>query len=84
MAATRKPSDGKQPIDASDVPFEQLLERIETAVGKLEQGETPLEESLQVYEQGSALIREAQQRLGRMEAKVEELTAEDETNSDNP
>ncbi|MEM7494905.1 MAG: exodeoxyribonuclease VII small subunit [Myxococcota bacterium] len=81
MVAKSKQSDEKQAIEPSDVPFEHLLERIETVVGKLEQGETPLEESLHVYEQGAALIREAQQRLGRMEAKVEELTAEGDTNS---
>ncbi len=79
MAAKSKQNAGKETAAPSHVPFEQLLVQLEAVVGKLEQGDTPLEESLQAYEQGSGLVRKAQQRLSQMEAKVEELTAEGDT-----
>jgi len=57
-------------------PFATLLSELEAVVKQLEQGDIPLEKSLQMYEQGAKLAQQAQQRLHSMQAKLEELTAE--------
>lgn len=36
--------------------FEEAAARLEEIVGQMESGETPLEESLKLFEEGSALV----------------------------
>lgn len=56
-----------------EVTFETLLERLEVVVRQLESGEMSLEASIKTYEKGVAMVRDAQERLGKMEGKIEEL-----------
>ncbi|CAD7781848.1 Exodeoxyribonuclease 7 small subunit [Candidatus Methanoperedenaceae archaeon GB37] len=56
-----------------NLPFEDAIKRLETIVHKLEAGETPLEESLKLFEEGMGLIRYCQQKLDEVEKKVELL-----------
>ena len=53
--------------------FEQLYARLEAAVAKLEAGGLPLEESIDLYEQGMTLARECQERLDAAELKITKL-----------
>ncbi len=65
--------------------FEKSLEELETIVGKLENGDLPLEESLELFEKGIKLSRECRDRLTSAERKIQilmkdangELTAAD-------
>ena len=50
------------------------MSRLETIVGRLEQGELSLEESLTAYEGGISAVRQAQGRLDAMDARLEQLT----------
>ena len=59
-----------------EIPFEALLERLESIVNQMEKGELSLENSLKAYEKGVGVIREAEQRLEKMEGKIEELMAD--------
>lgn len=54
--------------------FEQALAELEDRVRKLDSGELPLEEALQVFEQGVKLQQECQDLLDRAEQQVVELT----------
>ncbi len=56
-----------------DLSFEDALERLEQLVGKLEGGELTLEDSLQTFEQGTALIRLCAERLEAAELRISEL-----------
>jgi len=56
-----------------NLPFEDAIKRLETIVAKLETGETPLEESLKLFEEGMSLIRYCQRKLDEVEKKVELL-----------
>lgn len=58
----------------SPIPFETALVELESLVGQLEQGELSLEESLQRFERGVALVRTCQVHLQLAEQKVEQLT----------
>ena len=55
------------------LPFETALAELETLVGQLEQGELTLEESLQRFVRGVALVRSCQNALREAEQTVEQL-----------
>ena len=53
--------------------FESSLEELERIVRELEQGELPLEKSLELFEQGVKLSRDCQDRLSQAERRIEIL-----------
>ncbi len=61
----------KKPLEQPS--FEQCLERIQVVVKMLEGGKLPLEESLQLFEEGIGLVRCCQEHLQQAEHKVEML-----------
>ena len=54
--------------------FEKKLPDLEEIVAKLESGETPLEESLVLFEKGTGILKELTGILEEAERKVEVLT----------
>jgi len=73
MSGKRK--RGAEPDAAgNDEPtFEEALERLEEIVSRLEEGEVPLEQSLQAYAEGTRLVRTCLDRLERAENMIREL-----------
>lgn len=53
--------------------FEDALSRLETIVGQLEKGELPLEQALQLFEEGMNISRFCNDKLSEAERKVEIL-----------
>ncbi|MFN2493650.1 MAG: exodeoxyribonuclease VII small subunit [Pyrinomonadaceae bacterium] len=53
--------------------FEASLEALEQIVRQLEQGDLPLEKSLELFEHGIILSRQCQERLSQAERRVEIL-----------
>ncbi len=53
--------------------FETSLEALEQIVRQLEDGNLPLEKSLELFEQGVRLSRECQERLSQAERRIEVL-----------
>ncbi len=53
--------------------FEKSLAELEQIVGKLESGDLPLEESLELFEKGIKLSRECRTRLTNAERRIEIL-----------
>lgn len=58
----------------ADLPFEQALDQLEQIVRRLELGEVPLAESIEIYERGEALKRHCEALLKRAEARIEKIT----------
>lgn len=58
---------------AEEKSFESSLRELERIVEQLEAGDLPLEQSLDLFEQGVRLSRECQRRLDEAEQKVEIL-----------
>lgn len=58
----------------SGVKFEKKLSDLEGIVSRLEAGDTPLEDSLALFEQGTALLQELTGILEDAERKVEILS----------
>ena len=50
--------------------FEEKIRRIEEIVNKLESGNVTLEKSLELFEEGSILIRSCEEQLDTAEQKV--------------
>ncbi len=53
--------------------FETSLAELEKIVGKLESGDLPLEQSLELFEKGIKLSRECRERLTKAERRIEIL-----------
>ena len=60
--------------DDSELPFEELLGRLEEVVKHLESGELTLEASIEMYQRGVELSRVGHARLGDAEARIEALS----------
>jgi exodeoxyribonuclease VII small subunit len=60
--------------------FEASLEALEEIVHKLERGDLPLENSLELFEQGIRLSRECQERLSQAERRIEILLRDQQGN----
>lgn len=66
MAKQREEKNGQ-------VKFEDALKRLEEIVGKLEDGELALDESLRIFEEGIKLSRFCSGKLEEAERKIEIL-----------
>jgi exodeoxyribonuclease VII small subunit len=58
---------------AGEPSFEAQLASLERIVRELERGDLPLEQSLELFEQGVKLSRECQERLNEAERRIEVL-----------
>jgi exodeoxyribonuclease VII small subunit len=65
MAAARRPNE-----------FEKAFQNLEKIVQRLEGEELPLDESLQLFEEGIRLSRFCHQRLEEVEKKIELILAD--------
>lgn len=57
----------------SQMSFEQALSALESVVRRLESGEVPLDESIDLYERGEKLRAHCQARLDAAQARIEKI-----------
>lgn len=69
MAAKSKAND--TPVD--ELSFESALKELEDIVGRLEQGEVDLEDSITLYERGQALKAHCEKKLKAAEGRLEKV-----------
>jgi exodeoxyribonuclease VII small subunit len=74
MAANTAEQGPETAPELANLPFEKALDELEQIVRRLERGEVPLEESIQIYERGEALKRHCESLLKRAEARIEKIT----------
>ena len=55
------------------VNFETSLKKLEKIIGKLEDGDISLEDSVKSFEEGIGLVKECQKQLSQAELKVKKL-----------
>jgi len=72
-------AENKQKGDIAKLTFEQAIKELTGIVEKIEQGEIPLESSLQQYERGMALIAHCRTVLQKAEKRIEKISKEQET-----
>ncbi len=59
--------------DLAELSFEDALDKLETIVRQLEDGNVPLEKSIEMYTRGDALRQHCESLLKSAEAKVEKI-----------
>jgi len=64
--------------DISNLSFEQAIKELTGIVNKIEQGEIPLQDSLEQYEKGMALIKHCKGILQKAEARIEKISLDSE------
>ena len=68
--------DDEKAADATEhVPFEDVMGELEGIVRKLEAGDLSLEDSLDAFERGMKLSKDAEARLEQAEQRIERLVA---------
>ena len=66
--------------DGGKLTFEQAIKELTGIVGKIEQGEISLGDSLQQYEKGMALIKQCRKILQDAEKRIEKIASEQDGN----
>ncbi len=56
-----------------DLSFEDALKNLETIVGQLESGDTPLQQAIELYERGNRLRQRCAERLDAAQARIEAI-----------
>jgi exodeoxyribonuclease VII small subunit len=69
---------------AQDEGYEDSLKRLEDIVARLESGQLSLDESLQLFEEGTRLTKVCQKRLTEAELRIERLVGEGDRTEDVP
>ena len=64
-------------MENNEMTFEELLKRINEILAELENKQTPLDQSLTLFEEGVSLVKKADGILNEAQKKVKMLT-EDE------
>ncbi|KOO43970.1 exodeoxyribonuclease VII small subunit [Priestia koreensis] len=57
--------------------FEEAMEDLETIVTKLEEGDVPLEQAIEHFQQGMELSKFCHERLQKIEKQMEQILRED-------
>lgn len=70
-------SSQKKETPQESIAIESTMKSIETLLEKLENSDTPLDQSLLAFEEGIKLIRSAQKTLSEAEQKVQLLLEKD-------
>ena len=69
----------KQKDNVDKLSFEDAIKELTSIVGKIEQGQIPLQDSLEQYEKGMALIKHSRTILQKAEKRIEKITKEEGT-----
>jgi exodeoxyribonuclease VII small subunit len=66
-------SDKNKHADIEKLSFEQALSELENIVERLERGDAPLEESIDIYERGARLKKHCEDKLKSAQLKVDKI-----------
>lgn len=75
-AKSAKTHEGQAASATEEVSFETALEQLEGTVARLEEGEMPLEEALELFEAGVKLSRQCSTTLEEAERRIEILVTD--------
>ncbi|TMJ19856.1 MAG: exodeoxyribonuclease VII small subunit [Alphaproteobacteria bacterium] len=62
-----------QEDEVAQLSFEAALKRLEEIVRKLESGEAPLDEAIDLYSEGDRLKQQCEARLAAAQARIEKI-----------
>ena len=56
-----------------NITFEQAIEELETIINRLEEGDVPLDQTIELYEKGSELKEFCEKKLQSAEVKIKKI-----------
>ncbi|MBR2567950.1 MAG: exodeoxyribonuclease VII small subunit [Paenibacillus sp.] len=65
-----------EPTEIQQLSFEAAMERLEQIVEQLENGDVPLEQAIELFQEGMLLSKSCNTKLSQVERKIEMLTEE--------
>jgi len=68
-----------QKTEIGKMSFEEAIKELTNIVSKIEQGQIPLQDSLEQYEKGMALIKQCRTILKKAEERIEKITKEEDS-----
>lgn len=63
--------------DEKKLTFEEAMDQLEVIVEKLEEGDVPLEEAINIYKKGMELSKLCHDKLKNVESQLTEILTED-------
>jgi exodeoxyribonuclease VII small subunit len=70
-------SKEQKQTELQELSFEQAMDKLESLVAKLESGDVPLEQAIEMYQESMKLSQLCGQKLSQVERKIEMLVEED-------
>jgi len=70
--------------DIGKMSFEEAIRELTDIVGKIEQGKIPLQDSLEQYEKGMALIKHCRGILEKAEKRIEKISEAEPKTQEGP
>ena len=67
-------AEKKQENSIDKMNFEQAIKELTEIVSKIEQGQIPLQESIEQYEKGMTLIKHCREILQKAEKRIEKIS----------
>ena len=61
-------------IDVAELSFEDALKRLEAIVARLESGDVPLDQSIDLYSEGDRLRAQCEERLKAAQARIDKIS----------
>jgi len=71
-------ADKKQNNSIEKLNFEDAIRELTNIVGKIEQGQIPLQDSIEQYEKGMTLIKHCRSILVKAEKRIEKISQIDD------
>jgi len=72
-------AEKKRKDDITKLNFEESIKQLKEIVERIEQGQIPLQDSLEQYEKGMALINHCRGVLQKAEKRIEKIAKEQES-----
>ncbi|MBR5280273.1 MAG: exodeoxyribonuclease VII small subunit, partial [Clostridia bacterium] len=60
----------------TNLSYEEMMERLEKIIARMDDGNIPLEESLRAFDEGMLLIQVAREKLESYRTRIEETVQE--------
>ena len=64
-------------MSEANVTFEEAMEKLEEIVGKLEEGDVPLEKAISYFQEGMKLSKLCHDKLQHVEKQMDQILRED-------
>lgn len=77
MSAEETNPNEQAATEKETLTFEESMKQMEDIVGKLEEGDVPLEKAIELFQEGMDLSKNCHMKLKNIETKMDQIVTED-------